>query len=156
VNFVPAEYVIDAGFSDWTDVMTDGANEPSTGGYGNVDIRQYGLNSTVDDAFFYLQVGGRMMEGTFTPQKGKYLPDIVPVEKDSDRDTIPDSEDNYPYDFDNDGTPDALEGGDLDSDGVIDYPAGTDVWLETTVNGNDVRIYIGPRAPPPVVRARTS
>ena len=152
VSSVPPGYVVDGGFSDWVGVMSDGANEPSTGGYENVDIRQYDLNSTQDDAFFYMRVGGRMLEGTFTPQQGKYLPDPVASRPDSDRDSIPDDEDDYPLDFDNDGTPDLLEDGDVDNDGVPDWPGGSDQWLETTVQGRDVRVYIGPRIPPPVLR----
>ncbi|MEE9506127.1 MAG: ATPase domain-containing protein [Thermoplasmata archaeon] len=152
VSSVPSGYVVDGGFSDWTGVMSDGANEPSTGGNENVDIRQYDLNSTQDDAFFYVRVGGRMLEGTFTPQQGKYLPDPVTSKPDSDRDSIPDDEDDYPFDFDNDGTPDISEGGDVDNDGVPDWPGGSDQWLETTVQSREVRIYIGPIAPPPVLR----
>lgn len=152
VSSVPGEYVIDGGFSDWTTVMSDEPNEPSTGGYSNVDIRQYGINSTQDEAFFYIKVGGRILEGTLTPQKGKYLPDYVPRKLDSDRDSIPDDEDEFPFDFDNDGTPDSLEGNDIDSDGVLDSPYGDDQWLETVVDARTVRIYIGPRIPPPVLR----
>ncbi|MCK4456249.1 MAG: FG-GAP repeat protein [Thermoplasmata archaeon] len=152
VSSVPSGYVVDGGFSDWTSVMTDGPNEPSTGGYENVDIRQYDLNSTQDDAFFYVRVGGRMLEGTFTPQHGKYIPDPSVPRPDSDRDSIPDDEDDYPFDFDNDGTPDIAEGGDVDNDGVPDWPGGSDHWLETTVQGRDVRVYIGPTIPPPVLR----
>ena len=152
VSSVPSGYVVDGGFSDWTGVMTDGANEPSTGGYENVDIRQYDLNSTQDDAFFYVRVGGRMLEGTFTPQQGKYLPDPSVPRPDSDRDSIPDDEDDYPFDFDNDGTPDIAEGGDADNDDVKEWPAGDDYWLETTVQGRDVRVYVGPSIQPPVLR----
>ncbi|MFQ6107772.1 MAG: ATPase domain-containing protein [Thermoplasmata archaeon] len=152
VGSVPAGHVIDGGFSDWTSVMSDGPNEPSTGGYRNLDIRRYDLNSTQDKAFFYLKVDGRMLEGTLTPQKGRYIPDYVPSRPDSDRDTIPDDEDDYPFDFDNDGKPDVQEGGDIDSDDSKDWPLGNDKWLETTVEGRDVRIYIGPRIPPPAVR----
>ncbi|MFQ5910394.1 MAG: integrin alpha, partial [Thermoplasmata archaeon] len=152
VGSIPTGYAIDGGFSDWTGVMNDGTNEPSTGGYKNVDIRQYNLNSTQDDAFFYLKVDGRMLEGTLTPQRGRFIPDYVPSQPDSDRDSIPDDEDQYPFDFDNDGTPDFQEGNDIDNDGEPDWPAGNDQWLETTVQGRDIRIYIGPRIPPPVVR----
>ncbi|MEE9340629.1 MAG: ATPase domain-containing protein, partial [Thermoplasmata archaeon] len=152
VSSVPSRYVVDGGFSDWTNVMTDGPNELSTGGYENVDIRQYDLNSTQDDAFFYVRVGGRMLEGTFTPQQGKYLPDPVAPRPDSDRDSIPDDEDDYPLDFDNDGTPDIAEGGDVDNDGENEWPGGSDYWIETTAQGRDIRIYVGPSIPPPVLR----
>lgn len=152
VSSVPSGYVVDGGFSDWTSVMTDGPNEPSTGGYENVDIRQYDLNSTQDDAFFYVRVGGRMLEGTFTPQQGKYLPDPSVPRPDSDRDSIPDDEDDHPFDFDNDGTPDIAEEGDIDNDDEKEWPAGDDYWLETTVQGRDVRVYVGPSIQPPVLR----
>ncbi|MCK4444178.1 MAG: hypothetical protein KAW09_06520, partial [Thermoplasmata archaeon] len=54
-----------------------------------------------------------------------------------------------PLDFDNDGVPDADEGGDVDSDNEIDYPYGPDEWLETTTpswyppEGILVRVLIG-------------
>ncbi|MEE9116922.1 MAG: hypothetical protein V3U09_08520, partial [Thermoplasmata archaeon] len=64
---------------------------------------------------------------------------------------------DYSRDFDNDGTQDSLENGDIDNDGIIDYPLGPDVWLNTTIPpsfpqtyaGMDVSLFIGKVKKPP-------
>src|SRR5436853_7869345 len=66
-----------------------------------------------------------------------------------------------PYDFNNDGTPDAQTNCDVDGDGIIDYgcPGGTDYWLNTTIPSNFparyagrfASLYIGPDNRPPVL-----
>jgi len=106
--------------------------------------------------YFYLKVQGEMLEGKLVPFVNDQVvgeptpgPDIG---ADADRDTVPDSIDPYPYDFDNDGVDDKDEGNDVDSDGVLDYPSGNDIWLNTTLplsfpvtyRGKDVSLYIGP------------
>lgn len=71
---------------------------------------------------------------------------------DSDKDTVINEEDLFPYDFDNDGVPDADEGFDVDNDGIIDFPYGNDMWMNTTLpanfpnpySGRNVVEYIGP------------
>jgi flagellar biosynthesis GTPase FlhF len=60
---------------------------------------------------------------------------------DSDRDMLPDSSDLLVYDYNNDGKPDNSGTRDTDADGITDYPAGIDQWLN--VSGSDKpSIYI--------------
>ncbi|MBA3046442.1 MAG: hypothetical protein KKH41_04190 [Candidatus Thermoplasmatota archaeon] len=61
------------------------------------------------------------------------------TEDDFDLDTVPDINDLYPFDFNNDGIYDAHTLEDFDADGIRDYPYGKDMWLNTTTTG----IYIG-------------
>jgi len=64
---------------------------------------------------------------------------------DTDRDGVPDTADPMPYDFNNDGTPDAQTNCDVDGDGIIDYgcPGGTDYWLNTTIPSTFPAPYAG-------------
>jgi hypothetical protein len=74
---------------------------------------------------------------------------------DSDGDTIPDYEDPYPLDFNNDGISDQDTDYDADGDGLMDYPYGDDFWLNTTIPDSPiipekyreitVKRYIGPK-----------
>ena len=115
----------------------------------NVDIVEAGLNITADLAF-YLKVQGRLLGGEDLPNLKERAVQIPP--SDADGDTVPDSMDPLPYDFDNNGIPDAQSNGDIDSDGILDYPAGPDFWLNTTIPsyfsppyaGRIVSRYVGP------------
>ncbi len=132
---------VDGAFADWSavpglfdaddDVFTLRApglvNE-------NIDLRGFRMHLG-GNASFYAEIDqdGRMLGGADLPSlRPRPLPPSADV--DSDDDTVPDVfEPNLSFDFDNDGTPDADEGGDVDSDGVVDYPDGSDVWLNTTI-----------------------
>lgn len=154
---------IDGGFSDWNGVEIDQDNV--TVSNPNIDVAgfatktvQRSFPSVRVDAFFYVNVAGRIAGGSLVPYASPGpLKQLVYV-PDSDRDTVPDSIDIYPFDFDNDGTPDVEEGSDIDSDQILDYPLGSDYYLETTIpvgypspyGGKEVRIYIGPRTVPTV------
>jgi hypothetical protein len=77
-------------------------------------------------------------------------PSRPPAPADSDRDGIPDNEEQagYELDFNNDGVPDSqsLVSGrvDADADGVADYPYGTDEYLVWEENGNVLaNVFIG-------------
>jgi hypothetical protein len=75
---------------------------------------------------------------------------------DIDMDTVPDEVDPYPYDFNNDATCDIEYNGNIDGDGLEDYPFGSDHWLNTTIpnaavfpaayRGKDISLYIGPNS----------
>src|SRR5439155_750133 len=61
-----------------------------------------------------------------------------PVPIDTDLDTVPDAVENQlgpnlTRDFNNDNITDDRTGGDVDADGIVDYPAGPDCWLNTTI-----------------------
>ena len=115
----------------------------------NVDIAEVGLNVTSDFSF-YMKVHGRMLGGEDLPNLAER-----PVQStfiDTDRDTVPDTQDQFPVDFNNDGVPDDATNHDVDGDNIRDYPYGTDFWLNTTIPsffatpyaGKIVSVYIGP------------
>ncbi len=111
--------------------------------------------------YLYADVTGRILTGTAVPEPAKPVPPSSPPAADSDRDTVPDALDPMPFDFNNDGVPDAQTSGDYDGDGLIDYglPGGTDYWLNTTLPntfpapyaGRFVSVYIGPTNRPPLL-----
>ncbi|MFQ5909468.1 MAG: tetratricopeptide repeat protein [Thermoplasmata archaeon] len=160
----PPDVTIDGAFADWsapfqTDFNDDiiGLDTANTTMNENIDLRNYSSRRAGQVSFF-LEIDrlGKMLGGDLIPayyeRPGPYVPSYL----DSDRDTVPDHLDGlngtYRFDFDNDGTPDISEGGDVDSDGEMDHPFGDDYWLETTIPSNftepysnqSVRIYIGP------------
>ncbi len=148
----PSNVSIDGAFGDWKNIREDVIGDVSD---PNIDLTNYSYTHNLSDIFF--EVRGRMMGGTDIPLFYHWAP------KDSDRDTVPDKYDKYPYDFNNDGIPDnesyvVVNGKklpDVDGDGVADYPYGPDTWLNTTIPSNfpkpyagrKVSVYIGP--PPP-------
>ena len=158
LGFVPTGRVIDGGFEDWTNPETDSIGESSTQGVDGLDIASFDANIS-GSAYFYLRLQGRALEGIATPQPSIPAPNTTtPTVADTDRDTVPDTVDLFPFDFNNDGTPDVDSNHDIDGDSLIDYPFGTDQWLNTTIPANfsvtyagrTVSLYIGPTMRPPV------
>ncbi|MEM4161144.1 MAG: sialidase family protein, partial [Thermoplasmata archaeon] len=156
VESPPASAKIDGAFGEWSPgALTndyDDTKNPS------IDLRQIGkIVENTGSIFFYLQMAGEAFAGRAIPESTPEFSGIV-VESDSDRDTIPDSQDPLPFDFNNDGIPDASSNNDVDGDGVMDYPYGTDYYLNTTIpddqrfpqewRGKFVSIYIGPISQP--------
>ncbi|HKZ88659.1 MAG TPA: ATPase domain-containing protein [Thermoplasmata archaeon] len=153
LGFVPAGIAVDGGFSDWTNVSTD----PSElGRRPDVDLTTYAIDVSGSVGALHLAVSGRAFNGTLVPEENVPVPSIVPGPADSDRDTVPDSQDPSPFDFDNDGVDDVNAGGDLDGDSSTDYPAGPDVYLNTSIPSTfpppyankAVSVYIGPSLRP--------
>ncbi|MCK4444388.1 MAG: hypothetical protein KAW09_07580, partial [Thermoplasmata archaeon] len=127
---------IDGGFSDWPSVNSDQTNE--TVDNENIDIESFSALRVprafpVVDAFFFVNLAGRMAGGSLVPYKSPGpIKQLTPV-KDSDRDTAPDSIDSSPFDFNNDGILDVDTNFDYDGDSITDYPQGPDLYLETTL-----------------------
>jgi photosystem II stability/assembly factor-like uncharacterized protein len=156
---------IDGAFRDWDGLLKgDDVREPRTNGDRDIDIDGYSSVKSGDNAFFYLSVVGNIMTGCSAPQGSRRFVDGGPESvRDTDRDRVPDPHDRigsigYSKDFNNDGTPDGLENGDIDGDGFLDYPAGPDEWLNTTIPtgfpepyaGMQVSLFIGKVERPPV------
>jgi hypothetical protein len=146
---------IDGGFAEWSpeNLTTD---EPRTGGNAAIDLaaveaRLINGNTTL---IAYAETAGPLFRGTDVPERRQKMP-----EPDRDLDTVPDSVDPLPDDFDNDAVPDDSEAGDVDGDGIPDWPGGTDAYLETVIPdwfpgsfaNRVVRAYIGPQATPPIL-----
>ena len=158
----PSAFNIDGAFGDWagTTPNIDPANDVFSPEYNftminrNVDLAdtRFGYDGSV---FVYLSTSGVMMGGENIPtiKLRPRLPGPVPP-ADTDRDTVPDIDDPFPFDFDNNDVIDNLENNDLDNDGEVDYDrGGTDNWLNTTIPSTgfpldyanaSVSIYIGP------------
>ena len=152
VKVEPAKPVIDGVYADWSPYRN---NDTSGDAMAPEDIVAYAKYVEERMTYFYLQTRGRIANGML-------LPVYHGGPEDSDRDGIPDSEDPYPHDFNNDGIKDedsyvVVNGNrvpDIDGDGVPDYPHGEDYWLNTTIpnstefpeefRGRKVSIYIGP------------
>ncbi len=160
----PPEVTVDGAFADWNgSYQMDGNDDVIRIDPGdatvneNIDLRNYSLHRA-ENVSFYLDVDrlGRMLGGDMIPASYERPGPYIPPYLDSDRDTVPDDLDGpngiYRFDFDNDGTSDISEGGDVDGDGERDHPFGDDYWLETVLpsnftepyGGESVRIYIGP------------
>ena len=149
---------IDGGFSEWTSPTSDpvgdvvGPTDPS------VDLSGFQASRVGNASFFFAQVAGRFMAGTWVPKGNDVAIVNVRSEPDQDRDGVPDSVDPLPYDFNNDGIPDSQTQGDYDGDRILDYgqPGGTDWWLNTTIPASfpppyanrQVSVYIGPTQEP--------
>jgi hypothetical protein len=160
VNSIPEEIRIDGAFADWEAAKRYEDADDDSNSNQNIDIRDYRVtNNTLIS--FYLMVDGEMIGGAKVPFMNTAKGGVV-VEIDSDRDTVPDIDDPYPYDFNNDGTPDVDTDHDVDEDIKKDYPHGYDQWLNTTIPGDkdfppqyankSVSVYIGPTPEAPVVK----
>src|SRR5213596_3898049 len=159
---IPATPRVDGAFDEWKALSADPTNDVATRGNPNIDLTHYGGLRNGTATFLYADVSGRILAGTPTPENPREAPpqNSTPL-ADTDRDGVPDSSDPMPYDFNNDGTPDAQTNCDVDGDGIIDYgcPGGTDYWLNTTIPstfpapyaGRSVSVYIGPDNRPPVL-----
>ena len=155
---VPGVPQVDGAFDEWTTVSSDAASDVTPRANPSIDVARYGALHGGAATYLYTDVTGRLLRGTSVPEPAKPTPPTGPP-PDTDRDTVPDSIDPMPFDFNNDGIPDAQTGGDYDADGITDYgfPGGTDNWLNTTLpgtfpppyGGHRVSIYIGPATPPP-------
>jgi len=144
IGQTPPSIRIDGAFDDWSPTLMSGDPNNDVGGgmNENVDISQHasvvqGLNLS-----FFTSVDGRMMGGVCVPRS---YTRSTPALEDSDGDGIPNIYDEFPSDFDDDGTPDSADG-DSDNDGVLDYPGGDDNWLERPDTG--AQRYVGPALPP--------
>ena len=145
---------IDGGFSEWTNFSMDPLDVARR---ADVDLRAYGVLGDVSSVYLLMQTEGRAFQGSLVPQLNS-LANWNAGEPDSDRDTVPDIIDAFPFDFDNDGRPDAAANGDYDGDVVVDHPLGPDWYLNTTIPANFpppyadrfVSLYIGPMFRPAV------
>lgn len=162
VGTVPPAHRVDGGFLEWTTLQTDATGDVIPRGNPNVDIAHSAALSAGGTTYLYADVTGRILRGTAVPEAPKPAPvQGPPAPADTDRDTVPDSMDPMPLDFNNDGIPDANTNGDYDGDGIVDYgfPGGTDLWLNTTIPdnfpapyaGRFVSVYIGPTDRPPAL-----
>jgi len=152
VGEIPVGPQVDGGFAEWAGSQIDPLGDA---GNANIDLRGHGVIGDGSAAYLYADVAGRLFAGTAVPESPMAAPVASPPpQPDSDRDTVPDEVDPFPFDFDNDGTPDVQEAGDYDGDGVLDYgyPDGTDGWLNATIPASfpapyadhRVSVYIGP------------
>jgi hypothetical protein len=151
---IPGGPRIDGGFAEWTTVLPDEQGDVEGWPNPNIDLEGFAARSLGDESFFLIEVGGRLLAGTWVPVANGVAPVTRTSEVDSDRDGVPNVVDVYPFDFNNDGIPDSETNGDVDGDGVVDYgqTGGTDFWLNTTIPatfpdphaGKEVRVYIGP------------
>lgn len=160
------EPTVDGAFADWNavprtaDPFGDVANRSGQRPFynANVDLTEVASNVGADVSF-YLRVDGTMLGGVDVPNL-RARP-AAAGEVDTDLDSVPDGVEfalpnpDLRYDFNNDNVTDANSGGDVDRDGVQDYPDGPDYWLNTTIPawypapyaGRVVNRYIGPIAP---------
>ena len=161
----PANLRVDGAFGDWRgrpygqDNLGDVTNRTGAPEYdANVDL----VATAVDlGANFtgYVRVDGRLLGGQDIPTTRTRT---YPVPIDTDLDTVPDAVENQlgpnlTRDFNNDNITDDRTGGDVDADGIVDYPAGPDCWLNTTIPswypppyaGRVVTRYICPIGLPP-------
>ena len=155
---------IDGAFGDWSSAnrVQDGNDDvvmkgqPTAWINENVDLRSYAVDVGTE-ASFYMNVDGNMLGGVDIPIF-RLRPSVSPVYLDSDRDTVPDDFDFYDFDFNNDAIPDSQTGNDFDDDNILDYPLGSDYWLNTTIPvdfptpyaNTNVSVYIGPMTYPVV------
>ncbi|MCK5548261.1 MAG: hypothetical protein KAI64_04555, partial [Thermoplasmata archaeon] len=154
----PNDVRVDGAFADWNDVT--GYQQSNGSSYGGMGIEDYRVETVNSNLSMFLEVGGRMLGGTRIPYRNRAEAEPVPptIVVDSDRDSVPDGYDAFPYDFNNDGILDIDENLDVDGDGVNDHPYGTDYILETVIpdsfpvpyNGTSRAVYIGPVIRPPI------
>jgi len=157
---IPSGPRVDGAFEEWSAARTDALGEATTGSNLDIDLAQYGALHNGTSLHLYADVSGRILAGTGQPVEPRVASNGTSV-ADTDRDTVPDGVDPMPYDFNNDGVPDAQTNGDYDADSIIDYgfPSGTDDWLNTTLpasfpapyRGLSVSVYIGPTYKPPLL-----
>ncbi len=137
----PTTLRVDGAFGDWrgraygTDLLGDVTNRTGAPQYdANVDL----IATAVDvgtDLTGYVRVDGRILGGQDIPTTRERT-FVAPI--DTDLDGVPDSIEatvgpGLSLDFSNDNRTDAQSSGDVDGDGLLDYPAGTDCWLNTTI-----------------------
>ncbi|MGQ0796897.1 MAG: hypothetical protein ACT4OI_03395, partial [Methanobacteriota archaeon] len=130
VGGVPSGIRIDGGFADWTN---PGIDPSEVGRRPDVDLQEYAFSVDTASAALYLGVAGRALNGTLVPAANAEAPSLVPGTADSDRDTVPDAQDPFPFDFNNDGIVDPATANDYDGDAIQDYPSGPDRYLNTTI-----------------------
>lgn len=155
VDFAP-EIRIDGSFGDWSQVPSN--PDPSgdvvgpTGVFSrNIDIQDSRIYPA-SNISFYMRTDGKMLGGTDIPNLVNRTAPPAPQTIDTDGDTVPDINDTYPNDFNNDGILDSETTHDVDGDGIKDYPYGNDLWLNTTIpqdyplpwRGRHISRYIGP------------
>src|SRR5439155_1224752 len=130
-------YRVDGAFGDWRgrpygqDILGDVTNRTGAPEYdANVDLVatavDLGTNFTG-----YVRVDGRVLGGQDIPTTRSRT---YPVAVDTDLDTVPDAVEsllgpNLTRDFNNDNVTDDRTNSDVDGDGIPDYPAGPDCWL---------------------------
>lgn len=157
IGFVPQNFTIDGGFSDWTTPVPD--SDALSISNPDIDMSEYDLASEDESFYFYVSVKGEMLDGTPVPYRNRIRGEHPPPGPlDSDGDTVPDEFDSLPYNFDNQGLDDIDTYNDVDEDGIKDYPYGDDYWLNTTIpasfpapyGGKPVSIFIGPTTEPPL------
>ncbi|HYS73318.1 MAG TPA: lamin tail domain-containing protein [Thermoplasmata archaeon] len=161
----PSTLRVDGAFGDWRgqmygqDLLGDVTNRSGATEYdANVDLLATAVNVAANFTG-YVRVDGRMLGGQDIPTSRERTYN-APV--DTDLDGVPDSIETLlgaglSQDFNNDNRTDAMSAGDVDGDGVIDYPAGTDCWLNTTIPawypapyaGRSVTRFICPIGQPP-------
>ena len=162
VGAVPSGPRVDGAFAEWSSAASDALGEASTAGNPSIDLARYGSASNGSTTYLYADVSGRIFTGTSQPVTASAVPATNATSPpDTDRDTVPDTIDPMPFDFNNDGIPDAQTNSDYDGDGITDYgfPGGTDYWLNTTLPANFpapyagllVSVYIGPTYKPPLL-----
>jgi len=162
VGSMPSGPQVDGAFGEWSSPSTDPANDPFPRANADIDLLEFGRLADRGSLFLYADVSGRLLAGTPVPKSPAPTPSGGPPPlPDSDRDTVPDDFDPYPFDFNNDAIPDGQSAGDYDQDGITDYgiTGGTDYWLNTTIptnfqvpyGGRVVSVYIGPTSRPAIV-----
>src|SRR3989454_2133418 len=162
VGVAPTSPQVDGAFGEWAAANVDPMGDVSPRNNPAIDVVRFGSRKVNATTYLYADVTGRILAGTPVPQAPRPTPPPgPPPANDTDRDGVPDSVDPFPYDFNNDGIPDAAANGDYDGDGITDYgfPGGTDYWLNTTIPntfpapyaGRSVSLYIGPDNRPPVL-----
>src|SRR2546426_1147568 len=153
---------VDGAFGDWTaiprtsDPLGDVVNRTDVSAVvnGNVDLTEV-ATFLATNASFYLRVDGTILGGVEVPNLRARTPPQGAT--DSDLDSVPDNVEanlgpGLAADFNNDNVTDVNSNGDVDQDGVLDWPAGPDLWLNTTIPawypapyaGRAVSRYIGP------------
>jgi len=161
----PSGVIVDGAFGDWfgrtygMDVLGDVVSSSRSPSYNaNVDLDAVAVDVGANFTG-YVRVDGRILGGEDIPTSRLRTSSVGIL--DSDGDSVPDSVEiiltnpDLRFDFDNNNRTDALEGGDVDGDGLADFPDGPDVWLNTTIPawypvpyaGLNVSRYIGPIAP---------
>jgi len=160
---------VDGAFGDWfparlgTDPIGDVLVRGSGGLRTAIDLRTYGLDATPAQVAITLGVRGRILGGVDLP--GTFERPAYLVVEDHDRDSVPDGLDPSPDDFNNDNVTDALSGGDVDGDGIVDLDrGGMDLWLNTTLPAwfpapyanRTVTLFLGDIAATPLVGADTA
>jgi len=158
VGAIPVGARVDGGLAEWPGPGSDPVGDGQGGPDPDRDIVGFGLQSSGGSTYFLLHAGGTALNGTLVPTRTGPFVVSPPGQADSDRDTVPDVDDVFDYDFNNNGIADAASGNDYDGDGFVDYGfmGGTDLWLNTTIPGTYpvpyagrvVSVYIGPVARP--------